>query len=135
MKQKTRMQDELMDRLRAAGHKLTQPRRAVAQWIASHDGVFSVKEIVADLSRLDTVSVYRAVELLCDLDFVHPLLTTHGEMHYEMHDEVHHHHAVCTECEKTTCVPGCGAAVKKIKGFTQLHHTLVFTGVCRSCAT
>jgi Fe2+ or Zn2+ uptake regulation protein len=127
--------DWILSAMKDAGHKMTTPRKKVAAWLEAHEGVFSAGEAAAALPTLDRVSVYRAIELLASLDIVHQVLTTHGEVHYEKHEETHHHHAVCTKCEKTSCVNGCAVpTVKKIKGFTNIHHSLVFTGLCSSCA-
>jgi len=120
--------------LQRTGYKITRPRAAVAAWMEKKRGVFSVKELRRDLPSLDAVSVYRTVELFQKLDLIHPVLTVHGEQHYEIHGEKHHHHAVCERCETTRCIPACDLPSKKIKGFAQLHHTLVFTGLCLRCA-
>ena len=124
----------VLSALHRAGYKLTKPRREISRWLAGHTGVFSVKELRSKLPHLDTVSVYRTVELLQTLDIIHPVLTNHGEVHYEKHEKNHHHHAVCDTCEKTTCISDCSLPKKKIKGFTRLHHTLVFTGLCTNCS-
>lgn len=122
-------------KLKQAGSKLTTPRRAVASWIEKNEGVFSAKEIIRDLPDLDTVSVYRTLERLADIDAIHQALTVHGEIHYEKHTkQKHHHHAVCTQCEKTKCIKSCDIPVKKVTGFKNIHHTLVFTGLCNACS-
>ncbi len=114
------------------GYKVTATRRAVLSWIAEQNGIFSAKEIMAVLPKLDKVSVYRTLELLESIDAIHPVLTQHGETHYEIHGTNHHHHVVCTGCEKANCVD-CEISRTKAKGFTNLHHNVVFTGLCNAC--
>jgi Fe2+ or Zn2+ uptake regulation protein len=123
----------LLSRLNTLSKKITVPRRAIATWIDAHEGVFSAKEILSELP-LDKVSVYRTLELFTELDLIHPVLMQHGEQHYERHDLKHHHHVVCSSCEKSACV-GCEVKEeKRFTGFTHIHHTLVFTGLCTTCA-
>ncbi|MEK7084304.1 MAG: transcriptional repressor [Patescibacteria group bacterium] len=121
------------DLIQNAGHKLTGPRKKIATWIAEHPGVFSVGELQKSLPALDGVSIYRTIELFTELDIVHPILTSHGEQHYETHEKKHHHHVVCTGCEKSECV-SCDIGRSRVSGFTQLHHSVVFTGLCVSCS-
>jgi len=124
----------ILSKVKEAGYKLTKTRKDVGAWIENHDGVFSAKELLGNMPSLDSVSVYRTIDLLQSLDLIHQVFTAHGEVHYEVHGEDHHHHAVCTKCERAECVTDCSVSTKqRIKGFTNIHHTLVFTGLCVSC--
>jgi len=124
----------ITEQLRKSGKRLTDARKTVAAWIEETDGIFSQREILAANNELDSVSVYRTLELLKNEDLIHPVMSVHGEVHYEKH-EPSHYHAVCTECEKTECVKNSVVKLKSepLKYFRKLHHTLVFTGVCVSC--
>ena len=124
---------DIQTTLKEAGYKLTKPRLAIASWITKHDGIFSVSEIRKALGDLDKVSIYRTVELFCSLDIIHDVINLHGEQHYEVHGKKHHHHIACTGCEKTACVP-CTVPKKTIPLFTNIHHTVAFTGLCKACA-
>lgn len=119
--------------LKKSEYKQTPLRDAIGAWIAKDKDVFSVQEIMRDLPALDKVSVYRTIELFASLDIIHPVLTQHGEQHYELHGDKHHHHAVCEVCEKTACVP-CPISEKIVKGFQSMHHHFVLTGLCNQCA-
>lgn len=127
------MRTHIKKTLKASGYKLTAPRKRVAEWIAGKKGIFSANELLDELASLDKVSVYRTLELFSRLDMIHPVLSQHGEVHYEMHGDNHHHHAVCVSCEKTTCVP-CTAETPSVSGFSNMHHSFVLTGTCTSCA-
>lgn len=126
-------QSWMLEQLIEAGHKVTEPRKTVIAHIEKKKGVFSANEIISALPKLDRVSIYRTLELLEELDCIHPVLVQHGEQHYEKHEQKHHHHAVCSGCEKTKCVP-CDVKRKRIAGFLDLHHNVVFTGLCVKCA-
>lgn len=113
--------------------KVTAPRKAVAVWLGNSPGVFSSKEVHIALPSLDKVSIYRTLELFVSLDIIHPVLLQHGEQHYEVHGCEHHHHVVCTGCEKASCID-CEVKRTKAKGFSSVHHSVVFTGLCNTCA-
>lgn len=121
----------IIERLKQGGYKKTTPRQKIAQWLGRHVGVFSVAEILKDI-RLDRVSVYRVVDLFLSLDIIHPALMSHGEQHYEVHQEKHHHHVVCSRCERTKCII-CPEWKFRIPGFSNVHHSFIITGLCQAC--
>lgn len=120
--------------LKQAGYKTTAARTALAEWIERHGKIFSAKEVLANIPGLDKVSVYRTLDLFSDLDLIHPVLSLHGEQHYELHGNEHHHHVVCEGCESADCIP-CPIPNDAIQTtFTKIHHNLSYTGLCRACA-
>lgn len=123
----------IVDILREKGERVTAARKQLAEYLTSQEGIFSPNEIIEKMTGMDRVTVYRMLDLFTSLDIIHPVLTHHGEKHYEVHGEEHHHHVVCTGCEKASCID-CEVTRKKAKGFTQLHHNVVFTGLCDTCA-
>lgn len=124
---------QIHDLLSSTGHKLTAPRKHITKWLSNHEGIFSASELCAALKTLDKVSVYRTLELFCDLDIIHPVTSLHGEQHFEIHQQTkHHHHIVCTACEKNECIP-CDIPKKKFTSFKNVHHSVVFTGLCNPC--
>lgn len=123
----------ILSALEEGGHKLTKPRKAIAAWIAAKKGMFTASEIIQALPKIDRVSVYRTLDLFADLDLIHPTMTRDGEQYYEAHEVNHHHHVLCEGCEKTACIP-CTLPEAVVRGFTNLHHSLTFTGLCTACA-
>lgn len=113
--------------------KITSSRKSIAVWLVNSPGIFSSKEILSELPYLNKVSVYRTLDLFASLDIIHPVLSQHGEQHYDVQGQAHHHHVVCTGCEKASCVD-CEVKRTKIKGFSSIHHSVVFTGLCNTCA-
>ena len=122
----------ILDILAEKKQQVTSPRMRIAHIVASHTGVFSPNEIIVEATDMDRVTVYRILDLFELLDIIHPVLTQHGEKHYEVHGEKHHHHVVCTGCEKTSCID-CEVKRKRVKGFDEIHHSVVFTGLCDQC--
>ena len=124
----------MIEKIKKSGYKLTSARKALVRYIKKRKGVFSANEIITALPDIDRVSVYRTLDLLTELDLIHPVLNQHGETHYEKHGENHHHHVVCTGCEKTSCID-CNLRTQKVKGFKNLHHSFVITGLCMTCTS
>ncbi len=123
----------IAEHVRESGAKLTGPRREIIEYIENLDGIFAAAQIAKALKPIDTVSVYRTLQLLKELDMIHPSIVFEGEQYYELHGhEDHHHHAVCTSCREARCVE-CKISVSKLKGFTVNDHNLVLTGLCSSC--
>jgi len=124
---------ELFKELVDAGYKLTKPRKVVAEWIINYKGVFSVSNVSKELRYLDKVTIYRTLNLFCKLDIIHGVISINGEQYFEVHGNVHHHHVVCTECKRSECIP-CKVPEMKIPNFKHIHHSLVFTGLCKMCS-
>ena len=122
----------IIDQLKAKKERITPARKAVAEWIGAHDGVFSPKEIIKACDGIDRVTIYRILDLFESHDLIHLALVQHGEKHYELHGEQHYHHVICTDCEVTSRID-CEVTVKDVKGFSNLHHSVVFTGLCDTC--
>lgn len=125
----------LLSELEAAGHRHTKPREAVCAYLETCHGMVSAKVVQKALPKLDRVSIYRTLELLAELDLIHPTLIHEGHQLYELHpkEEAHHHHAICTICASFECV-SCAIQEPKTKQFTSVHHATYYSGVCDRCA-
>ncbi len=119
----------LMDK----GARRTKPRETITDWIVSNKGLFAATDIISANSSLDKVSVYRTLELLAEHDLIHTAGERDGATLYEKHGDSHHHHIQCKGCGKNDCVP-CEVTKPEVKGFNNIHHTVVMTGVCTTCS-
>ena len=125
-----------------AGYRLTQPRRVVADLVATHGGHFTAADLgsVARQRRLGVsrATVFRALELLVELGAVERLDLPNGEHAYVSCAPAHHHHVVCSRCGRTAEVDDAGLneAVREIErstGFRIDTHRLELFGLCRHC--
>ncbi len=109
-------------------NRLTNTRKKVAKFVGERCRIFSAADIRAAYPTLDKVSVYRTLDMLCDIDVIHPVMTDNGIQYYERHDpQRHHHHAVCNTCGAQKCID-CPVGESD-----EGHHTLVFHYVCNKC--
>lgn len=129
--------------LKEAGYRLTKPRRAVAQVLLSGQTPLSVEEIHGRLGdrSINRVSIYRTIQLLCDLGIARRLQFQEGFARYELEDTFgnHHHHFVCNLCGKVEDINACPLAATEQAIIRRTHsritsHTLEFYGVCGVCA-
>ncbi len=98
---------QIVGRLRQVGYRMTAQRSAVLDAIWECEEHFTVEEIRAALPgterSVDTSTIYRTLELLCELKVLHAL-TASSPTEYERLREPHHH-LVCRECGKVTALP------------------------------
>lgn len=133
----------LVDALDRAGHRLTEPRRAVAELVAARNGHFTAAELVEDarLRHLDVgrATIFRALDLFTTLNLVERVDLPDGEHAYVACDPVHHHHAICTACGRSLDVADHGLAdvlveIGRRLGFQVTAHRLEIFGLCAACA-
>lgn len=130
--------------LRTRHYKLTGPRREIIRILNKSNRPLSVQEIHQQLSdtTADLASVYRTINLLCDLGVITKLDFHEKLYRYELSDAFapHHHHLICRKCGSIEnifeqCLPkGFEKKIRQRSGFEVKSHILEFYGVCESCA-
>lgn len=132
----------LLGALAKGGHRVTEPRRAVAELVAGRDGHFTAAELEADARRahagIGRATIFRALDLLTTLGLVERVDLPGGDHAYVACEAVHHHHAICTGCGRSLDVddPGLAdmlAAIGDRSGFQVTAHRLELFGLCSGC--
>lgn len=134
--------DDLITGLRAAGLRITAARRAICRILTEAPGDhLNAADIVAraGAASIDTSTVYRTLETLEELGFVHHVHLGHGAGAYHLAPEAAHHHLVCDGCGRTIDVPlgelrEAVAAVTRPHGFVPDDTHFAILGRCRECA-
>lgn len=124
--------------LRARGHKATPGRILLLTILMLESKPVTVLYLEKKLKNsIDKVTLYRSLQSMVASGLVREVDFRHGHTHYEI--EVlreHHHHIVCTGCNKiedTRC--DIDQVVKKSLAFKEItDHAIEFFGRCRSCA-
>lgn len=125
-----------------AGHRVTEPRRAVAALVAGRVGPFTAADLVADARErrlgLGRATVFRALDLLAELRIVERLDLPSGAHAYVACEPIHHHHVVCTRCGRTAEVEDRGMSAiayeaERRSGYRVDEHRLQLFGVCPAC--
>lgn len=129
------------------GYRITAPRRAVLEALATAQEPRTVAQLHGALGseRVNLVSVYRTVKLLCDTGLVRATDAAQGQRRYELAEPftAHHHHLICRRCGHIEDLEGCllepevltrlGHRVQQSHHFHVTDHELRFFGVCRRC--
>ncbi|HEY6532203.1 MAG TPA: Fur family transcriptional regulator [Acidimicrobiales bacterium] len=135
--------DELLERVRASGGRITTARRAVLQALLDAGDEHLTAEEVADRVHRNTPevhlsTVYRTLESLEGLGILRQARLGAGPVSYHLAAD-EHHHAVCTSCGKVIVLPASSVAsitrrLAKDDGFVADPQHLTITGLCADCA-
>jgi Fur family ferric uptake transcriptional regulator len=140
--------------LARGGERLTGPRRAVVDVLATSRMPLTVADIHARLTGrpVHLASVYRTVHLLVRMrlvrptDAVRPGDAARGSRRYELAEQFtgHHHHLICQGCGRIEDLDGCAlpdAALTRLtryarraRRFQVTEHEVRLFGVCERCA-
>jgi Fur family transcriptional regulator, ferric uptake regulator len=130
-------------RLRDAGHKLTNARMAVLQVLESSGGHITSSEVLEQVNAVDPsigrASVFRTLDLLTSMSIIRPTyIASSMTPSYVLLPDGHHHHIICTNCNRVIEFEDCGLSDMAAELEARLHvkltgHLLEFYGLCDRC--
>jgi Fur family transcriptional regulator, ferric uptake regulator len=133
---------QLLETLRASGHRLTPQRESVLAVVCESEAHLTADEILQRVRTrypyLNKSAVYRSLDLLTELGLVTQTDLGQGHIEYELHQHPHHHHLVCRACGSIVrvehdCFQPLEKRLKQKYGFqADLDHFAVF-GLCQEC--
>lgn len=141
------MPEEASDRvmrLRESGYKLTKARLTVLGVLEDHHNHhLTSSEILEAVAERDPdigrASVFRTLDLLTSLSLIRPTyIDSSATPRYVLLPEGHHHHIVCTRCNRVIEFHNCGldsltATLEETYKVRLTGHLLEFYGICREC--
>ncbi|MDD5050370.1 MAG: transcriptional repressor [Candidatus Pacebacteria bacterium] len=128
--------------LRNTGLKATPGRVSLLKLLSKERKPLTVEAIKKKAGgKIDTVTLYRALEDFADVGIVRRVDFEHSHAHYEIvAGRKHHHHIICKKCEKVEDVDVCEfeGVEKSVLGQTRnfssiMNHSLEFFGICNQC--
>ncbi|MCU0512624.1 MAG: transcriptional repressor [Anaerolineae bacterium] len=132
-----------LERLKAAGYKLTKARSTILHVIEAAGGHVTSAEVLEKVAALNPsigrASVFRTLDLLTRLVIIRPTYpggsTTPG---YVLMPGGHHHHIICMVCNRIIEFDDCGLEGMAAALEERLHvrlegHLLEFYGRCDRC--
>lgn len=123
-----------MNEIRAAGAKLTRPRKRVLTTLYKMRRPLTITEIHNICPDIDFASVYRTIKLFAYLDIVLGISMGDKQLRYELNRGEHHHHILCSECGGIQQLDICFLkSVQKITDYQITNHSIEFIGVCPAC--
>lgn len=130
-------------RLREAGHKITNARLTVLDVLEKSGGHITSAEVLEQVAVADSsigrASVFRTLDLLTSLSIIRPTyINSSLTPTYVLLPDGHHHHIVCTNCNRVIEFDNCGLAAIAAELEARLHvklsgHLLEFYGLCDRC--
>lgn len=130
-------------RLRNAGYKLTNARATILEVIQQLGGHCTSAEVLNRVATVDDsigrASVFRTLDLLTQLGIIRPTyIDTSATPQYVMMPDGHHHHVICTNCNRVIEFEDCGLSslesqLEKKFDMKITGHLLEFYAVCNSC--
>jgi Fur family ferric uptake transcriptional regulator len=135
------MTSSLVDRLRDAGYRVTEPRRVVLRVLENAGQHLSPAEILqrgrAIYPDLGRATVYRTLDLLTELGILRPIYLGQGGSRIAR-VEGGHHHLVCLACGSAISFNECPVqdmkqALAQRFGFQVKGHMLELYGLCKNC--
>ncbi len=125
------------------GYKKTKVRQAIVSHLLylkkPLDALTLQKFLKKQKLVVNKSTVYREIQFLQKQEIIVEINFGDGKKRYEIAGLPHHHHIICTICQKVDDVfleKDLSCLEKKIakeKSFLIRHHSLEFFGICRSC--
>ncbi|MFD2333873.1 Fur family transcriptional regulator [Cohnella sp. GCM10020058] len=131
---------EMVSMMSRAGWRITDQRRTLARIFADTDGYLSPKDVYDQLSvKYPSVSfntVYRNLRMLSDMGVLEQFYFMDGGLKFRANcAKHHHHHLICTNCEKTLSFDYCPMKedLELPGSYRVLSHRFEIYGVCEEC--
>ncbi|WP_116051193.1 Fur family transcriptional regulator [Amycolatopsis palatopharyngis] len=132
-----------VDRLRAAGLRITAPRVAVLEWLTDHPHTTADQVATGIRQRLGSVStqaVYDVLGAYAKASLVRRIEPAGHPARFETRTGDNHHHLVCRGCGRTEdvdCVHGAAPCLEpsSAAGFVVEEAEVVFWGLCPDCTS
>jgi Fur family ferric uptake transcriptional regulator len=138
---KEKPEGSVLDRLRAAGCRITPPRRAVLEVFSAGPHHLNPDEVLIRARKLHPrvgrATVYRTLELLTRLGITRPLPGRDGKSCFTR-IEKGHQHVVCSNCDRVVELAPApfsrlAREVTRRTGFVVHSQLLEFFGLCQRC--
>lgn len=136
--------DLRLQRLREYGHKVTNARLAVLHVLEANQGHMTSAEVLAAVNDYDSsigrASVFRTLDLFTQLAIIRPTyIDSSMTPNYVLMPDGHHHHIICTDCNRVIEFEDCGLGelarnLEKQYNVSLTGHLLEFYGVCAQCS-
>ncbi|MFI5358525.1 MAG: Fur family transcriptional regulator [Halanaerobiales bacterium] len=132
------------NRFRDNNYKLTAQRRDILDVLIDNSGKhYSAEELYAEVKKINPdiglATVYRTLELMCQLGIAHQLDFDSNYKRYELSLEgEHHHHLICVECGKIVeftdeDMEDFEKRLEKDYDFRIIDHNIKVFGYCKEC--
>ena len=142
------MYENFKEILKSHGLKVTNQRVLLLEALSKHKGEHLTPEEIYEIVKeehpeIGLATVYRTIQLLCQLELVEKVVLVDGIVRYEMAERDrgrahHHHHNICLDCGNVESfeddlLENLESAIAKKTGFEIVNHEVKFYGYCNKC--
>ena len=115
---------------------LTKKRKEILEIISASKEPLNVKQIKTKVD-FDTSTIYRALEFLENLEYVHSVIFDKEKYYFKDKDG---NFIICNSCKKIEVFPVQSVTkeediLKQKFGFLPLSHIFLFKAICKKCNT
>lgn len=124
------------------GARLTPVRKVICSFFDQSREPVDCSQIISFLEnqgfKVNKTTVYRQLDFLLKEGLIHALDFGEGKKRYELVGD-HHHHLICTRCEKIECFEveenfrKQETDIYMATDFKVTGHLLEFLGICKKC--
>ncbi len=134
--------DEIIERLRATGMRVTPQRVAVLNIIIGNQDHLSVEEIhdrvQADYPMIGLATIYKTISMLKEMGEITELNIDNSSARFDGSQKPPHPHFVCSQCNTITdldedLLADIPATVSQQTGYQITNYRLDFFGLCPNC--
>ncbi len=112
-------------------------QQTVLRALDEADGPLSARELWSRLSGtgVGLATVYRALQRGVEEGTLETVEVLGGGLRYEPRDREHHHHFLCSSCDRAFDLFGCVEGLESLLpgGFRMTGHEVVLLGTCDGC--
>lgn len=132
----------LAEAIVAKGYRMTHARQVIIEQLVASGGHITADDLAtqvrATAPQVGRMTVYRTLELLCELGQLRPIFQGTGAAHYILMSEGSHHHLICVRCNQVIEFDECRtdeltAQLSETYNFQVQGHLLEIHGVCAQC--
>ena len=124
------------------GYRLTAARRVIIDTLVNCGGHITADNLAVQVReaapQVGRMTVYRTLDMLCELGQIRPIFQGTGAAHYVLLTEGSHHHLICNRCHAVIEFDDCLAGVLAEQlgekfNFRVQSHLLEVYGICQDC--
>lgn len=132
----------ITEAIQQKGYRLTAARQAIVETLIQSGAHISadalVEKVHQNAPQVGRMTVYRTLDLLCELNILRPVYQGTGAAHYILLDDGHHHHLICSNCDRVVEFDECLLSEMQEQlgarfNFVIQGHLLELYGLCENC--
>lgn len=133
---------QLADAISVNGNRVTAARQVIIEQLVASGGHITADDLAVQVRavapQVGRMTVYRTLELLCELGQLRPIFQGTGAAHYILMADGSHHHLICVRCNQVIEFDECFAGeimsqLSQQYNFQVQGHLLEVHGVCADC--